>query len=58
MVLHKQSGFLRVSGVEVFSPKQALDNFPDGAKMFVMNSNHYEEIRTMSENKFKLELID
>jgi len=54
----KQGKFLPVSGVKVFSPKQALDNFPAGAKMFVMNSNYYEEISKMSENKFKLEKID
>jgi hypothetical protein len=44
----KQGKFLPVTGLKVLSPESLLSQYPEGATVYVMNSNYIDEIKTMS----------
>ncbi|WP_027390793.1 class I SAM-dependent methyltransferase [Chrysiogenes arsenatis] len=54
----KQGMFLPGTGLLVQSPERALRNLPIGTPIYVMNSNYLEEIKTMSNHKFKYLGVD
>jgi len=54
----KQGRFLPVSGVRVSSPQEAQDALPDGANLFVMNSNYLEEIKRMTGGRYVYHAVD
>lgn len=54
----KQGRYLPLSGLRVSSPQEALDALPDGANLFVMNSNYLEEIKRMTGGRYVYHAID
>jgi hypothetical protein len=54
----KQGRHLPLSGLRVSSPQQVLDELPDGANIFVMNSNYLEEIKRMTGERFVYHAVD
>ncbi|MFW3898026.1 class I SAM-dependent methyltransferase [Pseudomonas bharatica] len=54
----KQGRYLPLSGVRVSSPQEAMAALPDGANLFVMNSNYLEEIRRMTADRFVYHAVD
>lgn len=54
----KQGLFLPATGVQVQSPAQVLPRLPEGATIYVMNSNYLPEIRDMSGNQFNYVGVD
>jgi SAM-dependent methyltransferase len=48
----KQGRFLPATGLKVLSPQNALDHLPRESLIYVMNSNYFQEIKSMSRNKF------
>jgi hypothetical protein len=48
----KQGRFLPVTGLEVFSPANVLNQFADSSIVYVMNSNYIDEIKEMSLYQF------
>ncbi|OGI11775.1 MAG: methyltransferase [Candidatus Margulisbacteria bacterium GWF2_35_9] len=54
----KQGKFLPATGLKVQSPAEALQNFPLGGIIYIMNSNYREEIKEMTGNIFNLMCID
>lgn len=54
----KQGRYLPLSGARVSSPEEAMAALPDGAHLFVMNSNYLEEIRRMTADRFTYHAVD
>lgn len=54
----KQGRFLPVSGMRVSSPEEAQDALPEGANLFVMNSNYLEEIKRMTGGRYVYHAVD
>ena len=54
----KQSRYLPATGLLVQSPQQALAQLPEGAPIYVMNSNYLEEIKKMSNNAYTYIEVD
>lgn len=54
----KQGRYLPASGVEVIAPETALQRLPQGALVFVMNSNYGDEIVERSGNRFRYVKVD
>lgn len=54
----KQGRYLPLSGLRVSSPEEALASLPDGAQVFVMNSNYLDEIRRDTGNRFVYHAVD
>lgn len=54
----KQGRYLPVSGARVSSPEEALAALPDGAHLFVMNSNYLQEIQRMTGGRFVYHAVD
>lgn len=54
----KQKRYLPCSGLQVFSPQDALNIIPNGGEIFVMNSNYLNEIRRLSYNNYIYRVID
>ncbi|MDZ3993202.1 class I SAM-dependent methyltransferase [Pseudomonas sp. Teo4] len=54
----KQGRYLPLSGARVSSPQEALAALPEGAQLFVMNSNYLEEIRRMTDDRFVYHAVD
>jgi hypothetical protein len=54
----KQGRHLPLSGLRVSSPQEALASLPDGAQIFVMNSNYLDEIRRDTGNRFVYHAVD
>ncbi|MCI0912597.1 class I SAM-dependent methyltransferase [Pseudomonas putida] len=54
----KQGRYLPLSGARVSSPQEAMQSLPDGAHLFVMNSNYLEEIRRMTDGRFVYHAVD
>ena len=54
----KQGKYLPGSGLLVKSPVDALQTLPQGATIFVMNSNYLEEIKQMSNNLYNYVSVD
>jgi len=53
----KQGRYLPGSGLRVSSPQETLA-LPDGAHVFVMNSNYLEEIKRATEGRFTYHAVD
>jgi hypothetical protein len=54
----KQGHYLPGTGLLVLSPKEALPTLKTGSKLYVMNSNYFEEIKKISSNRFEYVRID
>lgn len=54
----KQGRHLPLSGVQVSSPQEAMDALPEGANLFVMNSNYLEEIKRMTGGRYAYHAVD
>jgi len=54
----KQGKYLPVTGLKVRSPDQALAKLRDGSTIYVMNSRYLEEIKRMSNNRFRYVLVE
>lgn len=54
----KQGKYLPATGLLVCSPADALKRLPNGATIYVMNSNYMSEIRQMSHNAFNYIGVD
>ncbi|WP_447788894.1 class I SAM-dependent methyltransferase [Pseudomonas farris] len=54
----KQGRYLPLSGVRVSSPQEAMDDLPEGANLFVMNSNYLEEIKRMTGGRYVYHAVD
>ncbi|WP_448111445.1 class I SAM-dependent methyltransferase [Pseudomonas lini] len=54
----KQGRYLPLSGVRVSSAQEAMDALPDGANLFVMNSNYLEEIKRMTGGRYVYHAVD
>ncbi|MHC8291366.1 class I SAM-dependent methyltransferase [Pseudomonas sp. XS1P51] len=54
----KQGRYLPLSGVRVSSPQEAMDALPEGANLFVMNSNYLEEIKRMTGGRYVYHAVD
>ncbi|PMZ42337.1 methyltransferase, partial [Pseudomonas sp. GW247-3R2A] len=54
----KQGRYLPLSGVRVSSPQEAMDALPEGANLFVMNSNYLEEIKRMTDGRYVYHAVD
>lgn len=54
----KQGRYLPLSGVRVSSPQEAMDTLPEGANLFVMNSNYLEEIKRMTGGRYVYHAVD
>jgi hypothetical protein len=54
----KQGRYLPVTGLRVYSPAEALRLLPEGAMIYVMNSMYLEEIKELSENRFRYVRIE
>ncbi|MGZ8271520.1 MAG: class I SAM-dependent methyltransferase [Methylophilus sp.] len=54
----KQGKYLGVSGLKVFSPKEALENLGENTNIFIMNSNYSNEIMELSHNRFNYIKVD
>ncbi|MCF4995123.1 methyltransferase domain-containing protein [Pseudomonas syringae] len=54
----KQGRHLPLSGVRVSSPQEAMDALPEGANLFVMNSNYLEEIKRMTGGRYVYHAVD
>jgi hypothetical protein len=50
----KQGRYLAGTGLRVISPEEAMARLPDGATVYVMNSNYLDEIAHMSKGAFNL----
>ncbi|MDU9020880.1 class I SAM-dependent methyltransferase [Pseudomonas corrugata] len=54
----KQGRYLPLSGMRVSSPDEAMHLLPEGANVFVMNSNYLEEIRRMTAGRYVYHAVD
>ncbi len=54
----KQGRYLAATGIKVSAPHDALPRLPDGADIFVMNSNYLAEIQAMTSNRFNYRLVE
>lgn len=54
----KQGRYLPLSGARVCSPDEAMDTLPEGAHVFVMNSNYLEEIKRMTGGRYVYHAVD
>ena len=54
----KQGHFLPATGLNVLSPENALELYPAGTTVYVMNSNYLDEIKLMTGERFKFNPID
>jgi SAM-dependent methyltransferase len=54
----KQGRYLPLSGVRVSSPQEARDALPEGANLFVMNSNYLEEVKRMTDGRYVYHAVD
>lgn len=54
----KQGRYLPLSGLRVSSPQEALQALPEGAHLFVMNSNYLDEIRRMTDDRYVYHAVD
>jgi hypothetical protein len=54
----KQGKYLPVTALKVYSPQQAIQSLKAGSAIYVMNSNYIDEVREITNNKFKLIGVD
>ena len=48
----KHGKYLPATGMPVMSHEHALEYYPEGTHVYVMNSNYLDEIKAMSKNRF------
>jgi SAM-dependent methyltransferase len=49
----KQGRYLGVTGLRVSSPAEIMATLPDGAEVIVMNPNYLEEIRQLTQHRYR-----
>lgn len=54
----KQGKFLPVTGLPVLSAESLLSQYPEGATVYVMNSNYIDEIKSMSLYRYNYVRVD
>lgn len=54
----KQGKYMPITGLPIMAPGEALKDVRDGDAIFVMNSNYYEEIKSMAGNNMIFYRID
>lgn len=54
----KQGKFLAATGLQVWSPDEAMCRLPSGANVFVMNSNYLDEVRELTQYQFNYLLVE
>jgi len=54
----KQGRYLAATGLRVQSPEEAMAHLPDGADVFVMNSNYRDEIEALTAHRFNCLTIE
>jgi len=54
----KQGRFLPATGLKVQRPEDALELYPAGTTVYVMNSNYLDEIKAMSKHRFHYKGVD
>lgn len=54
----KQGKYLPVTALKVYSPQQAIQSLKVGSAICVMNSNYMDEVRKITNNRFKLIGVD
>jgi hypothetical protein len=54
----KQGRYLAATGLRVQSPEEAMAHLPDGADVFVMNSNYRDEIEALTAHRFNYVSIE
>jgi SAM-dependent methyltransferase len=54
----KQGKFLPVTGLRVESPCDAMKSLPADTEIFVMNGNYLDEIKDLTENRFRYTTVD
>ena len=54
----KQGKYLAATGIRVSSPEDAVPRLPDGADVFVMNSNYLTEIQEATAFRFNYRLVE
>jgi SAM-dependent methyltransferase len=54
----KQGRYLAATGLRVQSPDEAMAHLPDGADVFVMNSNYRDEIEALTAHRFNCVAIE
>ena len=54
----KQGRHLAATGLRVQSPEEAMAHLPDGADVFVMNSNYLAEIEALTAHRFRCRTIE
>ena len=54
----KQDLYMAGTGMAIVSPRSALECLPEGAMVFVMNSNYIGEIAAQSRGRFRLTKVD
>ncbi|WDH54905.1 class I SAM-dependent methyltransferase [Pseudomonas chlororaphis] len=54
----KQGRYLPLSGARVSSPEEAMATLPEGAQLFVMNSNYLDEIKRMTDGRYVYHAVD
>ena len=54
----KQGRYLAATGIRVSSPEEAVPRLPDGADIFVMNSNYLKEIQESTSFRFNYWLVE
>jgi hypothetical protein len=54
----KQGKYLAATGLRVCSPEEGLSKLPEGATIYVMNSNYLQEIQRMSNFAYRYVTVD
>lgn len=54
----KQNKYLAATGLKVQSPMEAMRRLSNGANLFVMNSNYFNEIKELTANRFNYLLVE
>jgi SAM-dependent methyltransferase len=54
----KQGKHLAVTGLRVSSPEEAMLLLPEGAEVFVMNSNYLDEVRAITGDRFNYVTVE
>ena len=54
----KQGKFIAGTGLEIKSPAQGLLELKEGETIYVMNSNYFDEIKDMTDNKYQYVTVD
>ena len=55
---YKQGKYLPVTGLQVFSPEDVINQLDKATDIFVMNSNYLSEIKKLTNNQFNYITVD